>query len=504
MLSRRELFAAALALGTSNSLPLRADPKLVGYPFTLGVASGEPSPDGIVLWTRLAPWLAIGGGMPPENVEVRWAIAADESFKQVLRLGKEVATPALAHSVHAEIGGLEPARWYWYRFEAAGEASPVGRFRTAPASGAPVDRLRFAVASCQQWTQGLYTAYLHMAEEDLDAVLHLGDYIYEQGYKGTVRPEGREETFTLQDYRNRYALYKSDPLLQEAHHRFPWITVWDDHEVSNNYAKDIQENGEPRDEFLKRRASAYQAHYEHMPLRRNTRPRGPGMGLYRRLDFGSLMRLHMLDTRQYRTDQVCGDGSKIACPELDNKDQTLLGSRQEKWLEQGLEKSGATWDVLGQQILMTLQDFDPGPGETFNMDSWSGYPLARKRLVDKLHSLNRGVVVLTGDVHASWVGEVHTEPLEMKSPCVAAEFVATSISSGGDGVDMTPRAEAMMPVNPQVRYYNGRRGYIRCDVNAKTWRSDYRLLDYVTRPGSRIKTAASFVVEPGQLRPERG
>lgn len=498
------MLASALALGASNALPLLSAPKLPDFPFTLGIASGEPTSDGIVLWTRLAPKPLDTVAMPAVNVSVNWQIAEDEGFSRIVRKGKAVAAPALAHSVHVETGGLKPARWYWYRFEAAGHRSPVGLFRTAPAPGETPERLRFAFASCQQWTQGLWTAYQHMADEDLDLVIHLGDYIYEQGYRGVVRKEGHEETFTLADYRNRHALYKTDPLLQKTHARFPWITTWDDHEVSNNYANDVQEKGQPREEFLKRRAWAYQAYYEHMPLRAASLPKGPDMVLYRQLEFGKLIRLHMLDTRQFRTDQACGDGLKKACDDLRNPAQTLLGEKQEQWFDQSLRTSPAVWDLIGQQILVTLQDFDAGPDEVFNMDSWSGYPLARKRLVDTLAARpQRNAVIITGDVHASWVGQLHQEAQNVKSPCVAAEFVGTSISSGGDGIETNERADAVLTANPQVRYFNGRRGYVRCDVTAKSWRSDFRAVDYVTKPGSPLRTKASFVVEPGRLTVEK-
>jgi alkaline phosphatase D len=502
-MTRRDLFLSALALASTNPLPLRSQTKLNGYPFTLGIASGEPLPDGAVLWTRLAPKPLEGGGMPNVNVEVNWTVAEDDKLEKIVRSGKSVAAPSLAHSVHVEVAGLDPERWYWYRFEAAGERSAAGRFRTAAKRGSTPSKLRMAFASCQQWTQGLYTAYQHMAEEDVDLVLHLGDYIYEQGYRGTVRPEGREETFTLADYRNRHALYKTDPLLQAAHARFPWVVTWDDHEVSNNYADEIQEKGQPREEFLKRRAWAYQVFYEHMPLRKPAIPKGPDMLLYRRYDYGDLMRLCMLDTRQYRSDQPCSDGSKPVCADMDNPKQTLLGARQEKWLEGELRSSKATWNVLGQQILVTFQDFDPGPGDTVNMDSWSGYPLARNRLVESLRSSKaQNPVVLTGDVHASWVGQVHTDSRDVKSPCVAAEFVGTSISSGGDGADTTERAERMRTVNPQIRYFNARRGYVRCELSPEKWRTDYRLLEYVTKPGSPIATKASFVLERGNSVPQ--
>ncbi len=501
-ISRRH-FAAALSLAAANPFPVLAQPKM-DFPFTLGIASGEPLPTGIVLWTRLAPKPLDPAFLPAANIPIAWEVSATENFSRIVRKGKAMATPGLAHSVHVEVNGLLPARQYWYRFTAAGHRSPAGRFKTAPAAGSLPAQYRFAFASCQQWTQGLWTAYQHLAEEDVELVLHLGDYIYEKGYSGDVRPGGKEEIFTLADYRNRHALYKTDPLLQKAHANFAWMTTWDDHEVSNNYANAVHEKGQPMDEFLKRRADAYQAYYEHLPLRSSTIPRGPTMDLYRRADFGNLLRLHMLDTRQYRTDQPCGDGIKPTCPDHTSPAQTLLGTAQEKWFDQGLQTSGAVWDLIGQQILVTLQDFDAGPEEAFNMDSWSGYPLARQRLVDSLQANpKRNPVIITGDVHSSWVGQLHTEAQNTNSKCVAAEFVGTSISSGGDGVEVTPRAGAMLPVNPQIRFFNGKRGYVRCEVTPQSWRTDYRTVDYVTKPGAPITTKASFAIAPGKLTVEK-
>ncbi|MDX2269047.1 MAG: alkaline phosphatase D family protein [Bryobacter sp.] len=496
-------FPSALALAASNPLPLLSQPKLTN-PFSLGVASGEPAPDGAVLWTRILPPAEQAAALANSNLAVKWEVAEDEAFRKPAASGTAVASPSLAHSVHVELVGLKPARWYWYRFQAAGERSPVGRFKTAPAAGSKVDQIRFAFASCQQWTQGLWTAYQHMAAEDLDLVIHLGDYIYEQGYRGKVRDTGHEETFTLADYRNRYALYKSDLNLQAAHARFAWMTTWDDHEVSNNYANDIQEKGQPRDEFMKRRAWAYQAYYENMPLRKSALPIGPDMALYRRADFGNLLRVHMLDTRQYRSDQPCNDGLKKACEDLKNPVQTMMGPVQEKWFADGFQESRAKWDLLGQGLFVTIQDFDPGPDEVLNMDSWSGYPIARQRLVETLASRpGANPVIITGDVHASWAGQLHKEPQNVNSPCVAAEFVCTSISSGGDGADMVERVEKMMPANPQIRYFNGKRGYVRCEVKQNSWRTDYRGVDYVSKPGAPIVTKASFTIAPGSLKVER-
>lgn len=498
--SRRQ-FQLALAAAVSNPLRVLAQAKATGV-FSLGIASGEPTPDGILLWTRFAPKEA--AQYATANVPVRWEVASDEGFKSVVRKNTAMATPGLNHSVHIDVAGLKPGREYFYRFIAGGERSVTGRFKTAPAAGTTPKAFRFASASCQQWTQGLWTAYRHMAEEDLDLVVHLGDYIYERSGSGNVRPEGREEIFTLDDYRRRYALYKSDANLQAAHARFAWVTTWDDHEVSNNYAKDVQEKGQPVDEFLSRRAQAYQAYYENMPLRRAAMPSGPNMRLHRRVDFGSLIRLHMLDTRQYRSDQPCNDGVQKVCEAMNNPAQTMLGPEQEQWLAAGVAESKARWNVLGQGVFVTYQDFDATADEQTNMDSWSGYPLARKRLVETLATRNDlNAVILTGDVHSSWGAQLHTEPLNVKSRCVAAEFVSTSISSAGDGVEMTDRAEKMLPVNPQVRYFNGRRGYLRYEVTADSWRTDYRGVDYVSRAGAPIMTKASFRIEPGKLTLEK-
>ena len=298
---RSFLFAATAALAAPR---LWASPAFTAYPFTLGIASGAPLPDGVVLWTRLAPAPLDGGGLPPAAIEVRWEVADDEGFRRIVGSGTTLAEPLLAHSVHVEVSGLAPARWYWYRFMAGDAVSPVGRTRTAPTAGAAVDRLRFAFASCQQYEQGFYAAHRHLAAEDLDLVVFLGDYIYESswGSRHVRKHEGPEPT-TLEQYRNRYARYKSDPDLQRSHAVFPWLVTWDDHEVDNDYANDRAEDLDP--DFLVRRAAAYQAYWEHMPLRTGARPNGPHMQLYGRHEFGRLARVHVLDGRQYRDHQVC-------------------------------------------------------------------------------------------------------------------------------------------------------------------------------------------------------
>lgn len=497
-------FAAAALFSNRGLGAVLAAPPFAAYPFALGVASGDPAPDGMVLWTRLAPRpREPGGGMPAEPMEVAWQVAADEAMTRVVQRGTATAVPAWGHSVHVEVAGLEPDRWYWYQFKAGGEVSPVGRTRTMPAAGAAAERLRFAFASCQKYETGYYTAYEHLAREDLDLVVHLGDYIYEKGDGGgAVRPHGTPEIFTLDDYRARYAVYKSDPALQAAHAMAPWIVTWDDHEVSNNYANDISEKPEkysPAD-FLRRRAAAYQAYYEHMPLRRSALPAGPDMLLYRRLEFGGLASFHVLDTRQYRTDQPQGDGLKPRSPVLLDEKGTILGARQRSWLTEGLDRSTAGWNVLAQQVLMALVDFKPGPEFATSMDKWGGYEAERRRVLRHFRDRPvRNPVVITGDNHCNWANELVPDFDAPDAKPVGVEFVGTSITSGGDGGDHGQEStEILLAENPAVKFFNNERGFVRCEVTPEQWRTDYRTIAYVSRPGAPLRTRASFVVESGR------
>jgi alkaline phosphatase D len=470
-------------------------------PFSLGVASGDPLPDGIVLWTRLAPEpLMPGGGLSRETVSVDWEVARDERFTSILKRGSVEARPESAHSVHVEVDGLEPDRGYWYRFIAGGEASPAARTRTAPAIGARLDEMRFAVASCQHYEQGYYTALRHLADEDVRLLAFLGDYIYENGaLPDRPRQHGDHEIRTLDDYRIRYALYKSDADLQAAHAAMPWILTWDDHEVDNNYAGDHDEAGSPPAEFLLRRAAAYQAYYEHLPMRRAVVPAGPYAQMYRRLAFGSLIDMHVLDTRQYRTDQPCGDGIKARCEGAFDAAATMMGEAQERWLMDGLSRSHAQWNVLANQVPIAQIDNLPGDDATYSMDRWDGYVEARRRLLSFLESSRpANPIVLTGDIHSNWVAELKPDFEEPSSPTVGVEFIATSISSGGDGADGGNFGAGALAANPHIRFFNGQRGYIRCAVTPSSWTSDYRVVEYVSRPGAPIRTRASFVVEAGR------
>src|SRR4051812_5065653 len=331
MLTRRLFLLRSAALATT----VYAAPRFTMYPFTLGVMSGDPSSNGFVLWTRLAPDPLRDGGMPPLPVEVEWMVAEDEGMRRIVKRGKAVASPALAHSVHVEVSGLRSQRPYWYRFKAGTEVSPIGRAITAPKPGEAQTQLKFAVASCQNWEAGLWTAYDHMLADNPDLVVHLGDYIYEGGIgANAVRKHNSTEAKSLSEYRNRYALYRSDPAIQKMHAHCPWIVTWDDHEVNNDYAGEFPADGETREVFLERRANAYQAYYEHMPLRLTSLPKGSQLQLYRGVSFGSLAQFSVLDTRQYRTDQPCGGRTTAPCEGVFDPKATILGDSQEAWLKQ--------------------------------------------------------------------------------------------------------------------------------------------------------------------------
>lgn len=489
-------------LTTLWNTPVRlwSAPKFAAYPFALGIASGDPVSDGMVLWTRLAPKPVEGGGMPDSAVAVEWRVAEDEGMKRVVRKGTTMAVPALAHSVHVEVAGLRSDRWYWYQFRAGGEVSPVGRTRTAPAPGAIPERLRYAFASCQHWETGYFTAYEHMAAENPDLVVHLGDYIYEGSPRpGNPRLHNSQEIVSLSDYRNRHALYKTDKALQNMHAWAPWIVTWDDHEVDNNYAGDVAEDKQTRQQLLERRASAYQAYYEHMPLRAGATPRGSGMLLYRNLPWGALANFTVLDTRQYRTDQPCGDGRKAPCKEVYDPAATLLGAEQHAWMERQLAGSKAVWNILAQQVLMAKLDFQKGDGELLSMDQWSGYEECRNRVLRFLDQRKiANPVVITGDIHSNWACDLKLDWRDANARAVGVELVGTSITSGGDGADAMKGIEDVYSENPHLKWHSGRRGYVSCLVTPKQTRADYRTLPFVTKPGAPIQTPRSFVVEAGR------
>jgi alkaline phosphatase D len=494
--------AGAAALATSLVPEAKATAQL-GNLFTLGVASGDPLPDGVVLWTRLAPEPVAPdgrGGMPDQRVPVRWEIAEDAGFHRVVRRGVEHAVPQWGHSVHAEVHGLRPDREYWYRFIVGDQVSPVGRTRTAPLAHLRLRELSFAFASCQNYYEGFFTAFRHMARDDLDLVVHLGDYIYEGGGQGTI---GRghlpaAEVFSLADYRVRYGQYKSDPDLQAAHAAAPWVVAPDDHDVENNWAGDISQiDTEPDQDpavFRQRRAAAYQAYYENLPLRRTSMPHGSEMQVYRRLTFGNLLQLNVLDTRRFRTDQL--EQCAQDCDARWDPERTMLGAQQEKWLLDGLGRSSARWNVLGNQVFAFEADHDAGTSERYGMDPWDGYAAARQRLFDGV--LERNVdnfVMITGDAHRSVAADLKQNFGDPASCTVGTEFLGTSVSSGGNGVDMDSLGVTWLAENPHMRFHNSQRGYQRCVVTPTEWRTDYRVVPQVTVADSPVVTRATVTVE---------
>ncbi len=491
--------AAVIAAPWLASRPRAADADR----FTLGIASGQPRPDGMVLWTRLM------GDDLPDAVDVAWELAADERFERVVARGHERAEKAWAHSVHAEPGGLEPDRWYWYRFTSLGQRSPVGRTRTAPAPDATA-RLRFAIASCQRYDVGHYAAWRHVADEHLDVVFFVGDYIYESATgKNAVRSleGGPGPVLTLEQYRARYATHKSDPHLQAAHASAPWLVVWDDHEVSNDYAN--VQGTDLHIDTRARRAAAYKAYWEHMPFAKSMRPVDADMRIFRRLDWGTLARIHLLDDRQYRDPQACpkpgrGGSNVVAlaqCPALTDPARTLLGAEQERWLADGWDLS-RPWNLLAQQTLMARWAWAGSPigGGVYWTDGWDGYAPARKRLLGTVAAKKvPGVVVLGGDVHSHYVADLRPDYDDENSPIVASEFCSTSITS--HSVPQT-RIDAARENNPHVHYARGdRRGYMSFELDARSLSARLMAVDRIADPASGITTAARFVVEAGRPGP---
>jgi alkaline phosphatase D len=511
MTTRRKFLSASLAVTGAALLPSRqARPdesfRFAKNPFTLGIASGYPTPDGMVLWTRLAPSpLEPGGGMPPEVIPVDWAIATDERMHTVVQHGTDYATPEWSHSVHVEPSGLDPGRDYWYRFESGGDRSPIGRTRTAPTYGAPLDRLKLGLVCCQHYEQGYYTAYRHMLADNLDLIVHVGDYIYEGNSVKKVRHHNMPVAFTLDDYRARHALYRTDKDLANAHAATPWLLIWDDHDVANDYANDVSEEDDDPQLFLARRAAAYQAYYEHMPLPRWAVPSGPAMRLYAARAFGDLASIVLLDQRQYRAPEACpplgrAGGHRVdesKCPELDDPNRTMLGGRQEAWAQGQLASSQTRWNLLAQGTLMGHNNEAPLPEHRYWTDAWNGYPAARERLMKFLSEKHiANPVVLSGDIHAFVVSGLHLKAADLDSPLVAPEFVTSSITS-----DSVPESyfESARKNNPNLLTATGEhRGYVRLDITKNELRADLITIDTVKEPDSGRNTLVSYVVEAGK------
>ena len=497
---RRILLLNAAQLAAAGALGGVACARVpdAAYPFSLGVASGSPLPDSVILWTRILADPLNAAATSPVVLSVRWEVAEDEAFRRIAAKGSATALPALAHSVHVDVKGLQPGRWYWYRFMLGEAVSPVGRTRTAPAPGEMPALLKLAVASCQHWEFGSYAAHRHIAAAAPDLVAFVGDYIYEWGpyrLSHPLKPVRSDESLTLAQYRARYAQYKSDRDLQAAHQAAPWIVTWDDHEVANDYTSDVDPRGSPG--FLARRAAAYQAFYEHMPLRLPALADYAKFSITQRYDWGALARFHVLDDRQYRAHHACNTSSvsRSACPELDDPARTMLGGDQESWLAQGLKNSKARWNVIVQQTLMASTARDK-----VWTDGWDGYPAARSRLFDTLAASNAAnPVVVSGDVHSFFASDLRRDverPVSKANPIVAAEFCGTSVTSSSRP---QPRTQAMVDANAHILYgRSDHRGFILMALTPNSTSASFIGLDDVHNAASGIATLAAFKVDAGR------
>ncbi len=522
---RRRLLRLGAAAAGTLWLPRSAwsQPSLGDNPFTLGVASGSPLSDSVVLWTRLHATGLFGRSLVPDApVTVRWEVAHDETFERIVHKGQVQALPEFAHSVHVEVGGLEPDRAYFFRFMVGGRGndwvSPLGGTRTLPAADAMPARLRLAYASCQRWEHGYFTAWRHLVRDAPDFVLFLGDYIYEYpGAVNAVRSHGDGWVRTLADYRKRHALHKSDADLQAAHAACPWFVTWDDHEVQNDYAGLVPgDSGPPVADFAARRAAAYQAFYEHMPLRASVLTRalegltnfasGAEMRIYGQVRLGRLATLSLLDARQYRSGQACTKGGKFgssnvdpaACPAWMDPARTMLGNEQERWLTEALGRSSeAAWTLIGQSTLFGPRDFKPGPGRSFWNDGWDGYAPARQRLVDSLRSQRvANPVLLGGDVHENWVGHVKADYADAASAPVGVEFCGTSITSRSSG---NAKIAERLAENPHFVWADAeRKGYGLAELTPQRLQVRLRAVDDVASKETKIETLATFAVMAGR------
>lgn len=499
---RRGLLKLALAGAAVSALPSChkvefGKHSFINYPFSLGVASGDPLPDGVVLWTRLAP-------NPLEDVglsgifSVAWEVSEEDAFRKIVQSGVTLAHPELAHSVHVELNGLRSNRDYYYRFIVDGIVSPIGRTRTAPLIGAKLDSFRFAVACCQSYSHGYYGAYKDLAKAYPDLVLHLGDYIYESPWTMPVRRMPASEAISLSEYRAYHAVTKLDPHLQAAHAVAPWLAIWDDHEVVNDYRADHPPQGYSKEQFAVRRRAAYQAYYEHMPIRRRAQPVNGAVQLYQRSIFGDLLQFDLLDTRQYRSDHPCRDEDGAADSWIDcdasNPARTMLGSDQEKWLRRGLGVANSRWSMIVQTTQMTPYIRRVDGNLKYSSDRWDAYPAARERLFNLIKEKNlRNPVVLGGDVHAFFgtglKGGEHENVL-------ATELVCGAISSGGGGDERYKDETSFYNARNEPYYFENRgNGYLLCTVTHQSITAQIRQVDTVLDPASFSHTLKTLTIE---------
>ncbi len=519
-LSRRRLLGGAASAG----LAAVAAPAVLRFavaephasePFSLGVASGAPRPDGFVLWTRLAPDpLSVNpetpGGMSGPDATLTYEIAADSGMAKIVRRGDATAEKAFGYSVHLDVAGLDPGRPYWYRFRSGNAMSRIGRAVTLPAPGAALDKIRFGFVSCSNYEHGYFSAYRHLADENPEVVLFLGDYIYEtieENRPIVRRHSDGVEASTLPTYRNRYAQYRLDPELQRLHAEVPALVTWDDHEVQNDYADQWGEYFDDPAQFLIRRAAAYQAFYEHMPVRPIlSHPNGPLMRVYDRFTFGDLIEVSMIDGRQYRSREACyappnkGGGhleTDGSCPERLAAGRTMMGFDQEAWLYSALAHSKTQWNVIAQDVLMAQLRKKRDGVDAFWTDDWDGYPANRARLIKRIHDTKvSNPVVVGGDIHSFFANDLKLDFDDQASPIVATEFVGTSISSYGPPYDVIAQA---LPDNPHVHFFESRRrGYVCVDLERAQMQVRMRVVSDAHDPKADIATLKTFAVESGR------
>ncbi|MCP1469705.1 alkaline phosphatase D [Sphingobium sp. OAS761] len=510
MFTRRQILTTAAATPLVGAPAIaKAQSWFAGYPFALGVTSGDPAPDGFVIWTKLAPKpFEPHGGMPMVPLPVKWEVAGDDRFKIIVASGEATARPELGHSVHVEVAGLQPDRPYWYRFSLGSDQSARGRARTLPLASASPAALKFGVAGCQNYEDGLFTAFRHLArEEDIAFVYHYGDFIYEYKQRGPdydkdslpvdqVRHHIGQDCFDVGDYRLRYAQYLSDYDLQAARAQHTWFPTFDDHEVENNWVGDFDWKDVPAEVFRLRRQAGLQVWYEYMPVRAAMLPRnGIITNAYREARFGDLLSIDFLDTRSFRSDQPCDDGFKPYCPGIGDSKAQVISAEEESWLLRNLARKQTSWNCIAQQVMMMSLDrrrYDDEKEKIYNLDSWAGYDVPRDRLLARMRGLTN-VVVLTGDEHQNFAGL-----LESQGKPVAVEFVSTSISSGGDGSDLRKGSDVMLKNNPELKFVNDQRGYLVCEITPDAWTTHFRVVDQVSVAGGSISTRASMTVARGE------
>jgi len=504
MFGRRQLLQRAAALAATQFLvgPLHARPaasraRTAVDPFALGVASGEPAADGFVLWTRIA-------GLNEDRL-VGYEIAEDEGFRRIARRGNALAPLARGGAVHLEARGLKAGRRYFYRFHFAGAVSRTGTVATIAATPA---QLRLALTSCQHWEHGWFTAYRDMIANDVEAVLQVGDYIYERSFgRGpNVRSFGAPDPQTLDDYRARHALYRGDPDLAAAHAAMPFLVSWDDHEVENDYFADrAGYTGDPH-AFVRRRAAAYRAYFEHMPLRPSVlRPDGE-VRLYRSVNWGELAALHILDTRQYRTPSICvaedetADGPIARCARAGKDGGSMLGPAQEAWFGQAAAARPARWSLVTQQTLFSRLVLPAGPDSLYSQ-FWDGYAASRTRLLDALDTAKtRNAVILGGDVHSFWLNDVKRDFARPDGATVATEIVTSCLASHSGPEALFGPAPAL---NPHVRFRdNANAGYVLLDVQGDRIEGSLRAVSSLADPLATCRALRAFAIEdrrPGAL-----